>query len=283
MLTLEEFAIERMRIFQARVDGTYDGVSPIAHARYTNVHRILDRQSQHMLNVLQQYSAHQCSLVYVATAALLNSAAVTASLPLDVTAPQALAWLQARLRRGQQLRGNAYILTSSMTTEALLAHFLHALPSLELLLCTAPSVAQRYVQLRKVPGFGPFLAYQMALTFSYMGPCVDYDTFVIPGAGALRGLRFVKGQTFDQNSGGAYIARQVQDWQQRGLCTWRGTTSTGRQVTLQLRGNDLQNVYCEYAKYRKLLMNPRARHRIYVYAGRALPAPIIPESFTANN
>ena len=56
-------------------------------------------------------------------------------------------------------------------------------------LATAPTLAALYDDLRAVPSFGPFLAFQYAIDLNY-SECFDFDEmdFVVPGPGALRGI-----------------------------------------------------------------------------------------------
>lgn len=130
-------------------------------------------------------------------------------------------------------------------------------------------------------GFGDFLSYQFSLDYSYFSPVsVDYDSFIVPGPGCVKGMRYVfPGIKPCQTP---FVLRAMA---QLGLQSLGFPLLNG----LRLRGNDIQNLFCEFSKLLNLTgkrnfvphkyeigTNDRLAHRTGDTPTDLLPSPIIP-------
>lgn len=113
----------------------------------------------------------------------------------------------------------------------------------------ATSLADVFAALREVPSLGPFLAFQYSIDLCY-GPTLDHDEneFVVPGPGALRGMRKC------YSDFGDYSPTEVIRFTQERM---EAETSRIGVETPHLWGRppqliDLQNVFCEVDKYTRV-------------------------------
>ncbi len=116
-------------------------------------------------------------------------------------------------------------------------------------IASAPSLRVVYEQLRGIPSFGPFLAFQYAIDLNYTD-LLDFSEsdFVVAGPGALDGIR----KCFE-NTGGyepADVIRIMTDaaTQQFDQLELQFTTLWGRELQLV----DCQNIFCEVDKYSRI-------------------------------
>jgi hypothetical protein len=134
-------------------------------------------------------------------------------------------------------------------------------------------------------GFGDFLSYQLSLDYSYFSPIsVDYDSFIVPGPGCVKGMRYVFPGIKPRQ-----IPIVLRAMAQLGLHSLGFPLLNG----LRLRGNDIQNLFCEFSKLLNLTgkrnfvphkyeigTNDRLAHRTgdtpICSSVDLLPSPIIP-------
>lgn len=130
-------------------------------------------------------------------------------------------------------------------------------------------------------GFGDFLSYQFSLDYSYFSPVsVDYDSFIVPGPGCVKGMRYVFPGIKPRQT--PIVLRAMA---QLGLHSLGFPLLNG----LRLRGNDIQNLFCEFSKLLNLTgkrnfvphkyeigTNDRLAHRTGDTPIDLLPSPIIP-------
>lgn len=130
-------------------------------------------------------------------------------------------------------------------------------------------------------GFGDFLSYQFSLDYSYFSPIsVDYDSFIVPGSGCVKGMRYVFPGIKPRQ-----IPIVLRAMAQLGLHSLGFPLLNG----LRLRGNDIQNLFCEFSKLLNLTgkrnfvphkyeigTNDRLAHRTGDTPTDLLPSPIIP-------
>ena len=140
---------------------------------------------------------------------------------------------------------------------------------------------QNFHIFNKYGGFGDFLSYQFALDFSYFSPePVDYDSFIVPGPGCVKGMRYVFPGIKPRQ-----IPIVLRAMAQLGLHSLGFPLLNG----LRLRGNDIQNLFCELSKLLNLTgkrnfvphkyeigTNDRLAHRTGDTSTDLLPSPIIP-------
>jgi hypothetical protein len=264
------FAAERHAIYLQRVAGepppwTND---PILRCyRFTNVYRAADRVSQQLISQVQ-YDAVGRSAVDVALRTLLfkvfnrsstwrllleTTGDVTAD-SFNVTAYTDV--LDAAMAAGEKVYSAAYIIPPVPASGSGRKHAGH----LQLLdrmlrsggidrLTRAPSLAAVYEQLRRWPGFGPFLAYQLTIDLNY-STAIDFDEneFVVAGPGALDGISkcFATASRTRPEAVIHAVWRAQQDaFAERGL-DFAGLW--GRPMSLI----DVQNVFCEISKYARV-------------------------------
>lgn len=130
-------------------------------------------------------------------------------------------------------------------------------------------------------GFGDFLSYQFSLDYSYFSSIsVDYDSFIVPGPGCVKGMRYVFPGIKPRQ-----IPIVLRAMAQLGLHSLGFPLLNG----LRLRGNDIQNLFCEFSKLLNLTgkrnfvphkyeigTNDRLAHRTGDTPTDLLPSPIIP-------
>lgn len=121
-------------------------------------------------------------------------------------------------------------------------------------------------QLQKLPGVGPFLAYQVLADLSYEGDevlrCGGNDGWVLPGPGALKGASLLLGGRASADDARSLIdqlsAEQDDELGAREFPWWYGGEQEG-----PLSKADLQNCLCEFYKYVALSDGKRPRIRRY--------------------
>lgn len=300
MLSTPEFAdfihFVRMRhaLYLHRRQNTEPAViDPCFRYKFTNIYRILDRMTQYhvetinrMLAVLPTATTDDinkfAAIIYVQQ--LFNRTDVIGEMPHNIwrdipnNIENLRRWCAQRHISDMPLFSGAYNLCTYPYKATKYDMYLDALIALlekdQLAsLYNATTVQERYDIFQQLEGFSDFLSYQFALTFSYIRECTDYDDFIVPGPGAKRGLRIVFPDRLSSEY--YYLMRFIVDWM----------ASTGEfnieefGVKLRPRGNDVQNMFCEYSKYHKLQEGKKPR-RVYKSEHEwALSQPIMPAAW----
>lgn len=299
------FAAERQAILARRVAGapapwTSDPV--LARYRFTNAFRVADRVSQHLIHHVQ-YGAGRSQAphdVFVRTVLfkIFNrietyDAIETALGPVDAktSLDEVAVVLDAARARGTPLYAAAYVVPppglgpprKHRDHLLLLARLLDArVPDR---LRQAPTLADSYATLKAFPGFGPFLAFQLAIDLNY-STLIDHDeaSFVVAGPGARDGIAKCF-RNWRDHAPEAIIAwtaaRQDDEFARSGFPPAR---LQGRPLQLV----DCQNLFCEISKYARVahpeVVGSAGRVRIkqgFVARARPLEAPRLPPKWLA--
>ena len=264
--TYWRFAMERQRIFRARVRGkghpwTNDEV--LRHFRFTNAYRAADRTSQFLIrHVIYEGPQSTDDMFFRVLLFKIFNKIETWRLLENRIGP--VSWqsytyrdydqvLSEALRGGSRIYSAAYIMPPPRGYGHQRKHRSH-LALLESLMTNdyprrfreSPTMRDAFQLLRGVPSFGDFLAYQYVTDLNY-SPLTDFSEcdFVMPGPGALSGVR----KCFAASGGWATddLIRMVaerQEWEfaNRGL---QFDDLWGRPLQLI----DCQNLFCEVDKY----------------------------------
>ena len=122
---------------------------------------------------------------------------------------------------------------------------------------SARNMGAAFAVLRRYDSIGDFLAYQFVTDLNYSSHLSFSETeFVVPGPGALRGLRKCfsdPGMLSDEGLLRWTWERQEAEFAARGL-QWHGLW--GRPLQLV----DVQNLFCELDKYTRVALPQLARH-----------------------
>lgn len=233
--------------------------------RFTNVFRASDRVSQYLIrNVIYHGDRSAEEVVFRILLFRFFNKIETWELLREELGPPALgafdpakaedALTRAR-RGGRRVYSNAYIVPPLPGCPAP-KHAGHLRRAVEL---AAGGLADRvgstggledlFGLLRRVPGLGDFLAYQLAIDICY-SPVVDHDEdeFVVAGPGALDGLSKVFPE-MDLRRAGEVIRALTEDqdrWFEEFGLTFSGLF--GRRLHLI----DVQNLFCEVSKYARV-------------------------------
>ena len=274
--------------------------------KYTNCYRFLDKTSQYLLNIILKFQQEntidplkQAVTLYlfklfnsIATWERLQTALpalpalpeqlktdmanthINASVHVNTLITAVYDWAQEETRQNHKLFNDAYMLGMPTGYGTWLNMYFASLQGLVergdlLRVRLEPHLLERnYYIFRRYDGFGPFLSYQFALDFSYFATTADaptaYDTFIVPGPGCQKGMRYVFPHLKP-----AQMSAVLQAMTKVGL----HTVGFPRLNGLRLRGNDVQNLFCEYSKLRS------GRGRAFEpVAHGSLPAPRVPAS-----
>ena len=259
--------------------------------KYTNCYRFLDKTSQYLLNIILKFQREntidplkQAVTLYLFK--LFNSIETwerlqtalpeqlktdMASVHVNTLITAVYDWSRLELQSKRKLFNDAYMLGMPTGYGTWLNMYFASLQGLiesgDLLrVRLEPHLLERnYSIFNKYDGFGPFLSYQFALDYSYFSTTpVDYDTFIVPGPGCQKGMRYVFPHLKP-----AQMSAVLQAMTKVGLHTVGFPRLNGR----YLRGNDVQNLFCEYSKLRS------GRGRSFELAAHgSLPAPRVPAS-----
>lgn len=265
--------------------GTYQttkrGNGVFAIAKFTNIFRFLDRVSQGAVaisNATNIEPSEHAAAIYLFR--LFNNLETWDRFPYKYNAVEHLndiqPWIDSETANGRSVYGRAYLLSSAFPYRIYIEILQDIIESkaYETLL-NSESLATKYDTLQAYKGFGEFLAYQFALDFSYYKVNVeDYDSFVIPGVGAVRGASRV----FDGLSKrklGIVMSSIAHEWK-----------SDFKFFGWNLKGNDVQNIFCEFDKYARLelpdLPSKKGQKRVNTRQYRVTKAPYdiyFPKSF----
>lgn len=259
-------AAERQAMFFCRVEGrpapwTQDAI--LRSHRFTNAYRASDRVSQYLLQHViynDDYDVPDVVLRVllfklfnrIETWEDLVAAVGEPTLATFDPVPYSLA-LDRRFAADERLYSAAYIMPSpQLGHDRKHANHLHLLDQLIrngtlARLAKAPTLAALYEDLRSVPSFGPFLAFQYAIDLNYSeGFDFDEMDFVVPGPGALRGISKCFASTGGLDAVG--VIRAVANSADRFLNEHSFRDLWGRPLQLI----DCQNLFCEVDKYARV-------------------------------
>lgn len=237
--------------------------------KFTNVYRILDRVTQYELkhvidDVDGRFDGMLDHMIGIYVFRMFNSIPTWEMLPEEYKycpskhLTDIEAFVEDKRRQGVTIYNNAYMLTPPWTfgCETRTQLFMRTLRNMladESLhkVYSSPDLRETFGIFLRQEGFGEFLAYQFALDYSYNHFDVEYEAFVVPGIGCQRGMRRVwPGLGKELMPGILKCMAKSKLWIE--LLTYEGKE-------LPLRGNDLQNCFCEYDKYCRVQSQEKAR------------------------
>ncbi len=263
-------AAERQAMFFRKASGepgpwTEDPV--LARHRFTNAYRASDRVSQYLLHhvIYDQDRDALDTILRVLLFKIFNRIDTWEHLVDRVGQPTAAGFsakgyagaLDEQLDRGRRVYSAAYIMPNPQLGAGR-KHRNH-LSLVEMLLRTgvlagleqARSLRSLYEQLREVPSFGPFLAFQYAIDLNY-SPHFDFDEmeFVVAGPGAVRGIRKCFADTDGLDAAGviAAMADSAAGFFETTPMPTPFQDLWGRPLQLI----DCQNLFCEVDKYARV-------------------------------
>ena len=301
------FAAERQRIFWRRVQGlpppwTADPV--LAAYKVTNAYRASDRVSQYLIrHVIYEGPQLPQELFFRTLLFKLFNRVETRELltreagPLHTGSFDVARYdrvLTVALNRGERVYSAAYIMPSGgsgspfarkhrMHLELLARMLRDELPER---LADLTTMAQAFAALRGYPTIGDFLAYQYVTDLNYSTLTSFSETeFVVPGPGALSGLRKCFADTGRLTD--AEVIRLLQARQQE--CFAAVGVSFPSLPGRQLQLIDVQNLFCEVDKYARVAypqftgLEGRSRIKQRFQASAAMPLLWYPPKWGVNH
>jgi hypothetical protein len=266
--TYWHFAAERQAIFYRRLANTappWTRDPILSEYKFTNAYRASDRVSQYLIRKVIYEGDQTAEEIFFRTILfkLFNKISTWELLMRHfgtVTArefrPKLFGKLLAAARaRGERIYSAAYIMPSGGYGYER-KHDNHLALLQQMLQDRAPArvgdaknLQSVFDLLRSYPTIGSFLAYQYAIDLNY-SPLVNFseDSFVVPGPGALDGIRkcFANlGGLNESNIIKLVTERQAYEFQQRDI-PFRDLW--GR----SLHQIDTQNLFCEISKYARI-------------------------------
>jgi len=262
------FAAERQRVWERRFGGTDTALTDdpiIANYRFTNSYRVLDRVTQYLLtNVV--YDSHRSSrdtLLRILLFKIFNKIEtwdlLTAEFgPLGASTFDVAAFnrlLSSVRADGGRIYSNAYITPPIRGVEGPkhLGHLLWLrrvlVDDLDDELASASSLSEIYERLARYDGFGPFLAYQLAVDIAYSPlTTVTEDDFMVAGPGAIDGVTkcFPTAHKRDVSQIIYTVCAEQASWFEHFGIDF--PYLQGR----HLRPIDCQNLFCEISKYARV-------------------------------
>jgi len=116
------------------------------------------------------------------------------------------------------------------------------------------------------------LAYQFALDFSYNHLMFDYEKFIVPGIGCQRGMRRVW-----PHLKLIELPSVLKRLTINGIPSFPVLTVDGKEFPL--RGNDMQNLFCEYDKYCRVRDDGKSIKNNFSRTLSPLEQPYIPSAW----
>lgn len=292
------FAAARHELYLRRIAALPPGPASdpvLSQYRFTNAYRICDRVSQYLVREVQYSHDQSAENVVLRTLLfklfnridtwelLCDGLGVPSVASLDLGAASAL--LSEEQRQGRPVYSAAYIVPPVSLCPVpkhrghleLVARMLD--DGIAEKARTADGLRGLYRLLRRYPGIGPFLAFQLAIDLNYSS-AVDFDEAecVVAGPGALDGISKCMPGVHSRDAERFILdvcARQEDEFARLGL-TFPGLF--GR----PLQPVDCQNLFCEISKYTRVafpdVRGVAGRTRIkqkYTAAG-PLPTPFFP-------
>ena len=269
------FASERQQVYYRRlagVSGPLSDDSVIAAHRFTNAYRASDRVSQFLISEVQYNREWGWLDTFVRTLIfkIFNRIDTWRHIVEHTGEPDCDALQDCRVDRamamiaGQRpLYSAAYIMPPPRSGSG--PKYVRHLELIRQMvndgapweIQSAPNMAAAFGVLRRYGSIGDFLAYQFVTDLNYSSHLSFSETeFVVPGPGALRGLRKCfsdPGTLSDEELLRWTWQRQEDEFATRGL-QWHGLW--GRPLQLV----DVQNLFCELDKYTRVALPQLARH-----------------------
>lgn len=255
----------------------------LATNRFTNVYRILDPGTQYVVNeILAKDAPAEEILFNVVIYRLIGRKETHQELGFQRSSNFRLEDFAAKLRRirarGDPVFTAAYMVSAyeNMGTRdkienvgRLFARLRGAIGEVYQQLAAAASSEAAFGILRKVPGLGDFLAFQILVDLLYDLPDgrrllpFSNDDWAIAGPGARRGVRILAGEASREKE--SQVMRflrtnQRQEFRRLNLAFYALLGPSSETIPLNLA--DVQNCLCEYHKYVKIQEGTgRARRR----------------------
>lgn len=255
----------------------------LASNRFTNVYRILDPGTQYVVDEILAKDAPAAEVLFnVIIYRLIGRRETHQELGFQLSSNFRLEDFAAKLHRirarGEPVFTAAYMVSAyeNMGTRdkienvgRLFAHLRRVVGEIYQQLAVAPSSEAAFGILRKLPGLGDFLAFQILVDLLYHLPHVrrllpfSNDDWAIAGPGARRGVRILAGEASRAKE--LQVMRflrtnQRQELRRLGLTFHAPLGPSGEAIPLSLA--DVQNCLCEYHKYVKIREGTgRARRR----------------------
>ena len=269
------FAAERQQVYYRRlagVSGPLSDDSIIAAHRFTNAYRASDRVSQFLISEVQYNREWGWLDTFVRTLIfkIFNRIDTWRHIVKHTGEPDCDALRDCRVDRamamiaGQRpLYSAAYIMPPPRSGSG--PKYVRHLELIRQMVSdgapweiqSASNMAAAFGVLRRYGSIGDFLAYQFVTDLNYSSHLSFSETeFVVPGPGALRGLRKCfsdPGTLSDEDLLRWTWERQDAEFAARGL-QWDGLW--GRPLQLV----DVQNLFCELDKYTRVALPQLARH-----------------------
>jgi hypothetical protein len=262
------FAAERQRVWERRFTGPRGALTDdpvIANYRFTNSYRVLDRVSQYLIRhvIYDAPRSPRDTLLRVLLFKIFNKietwellASEFGVISEDSFDIGAYDRLLARTRNsGRKIYSNAYITPPIRAVEGP-KHLGHLFwlqrvidDDLASELAATSSLAHIYERIAMYEGFGPFLAFQLAVDLAYSPiTAATEDSFMVPGPGAIDGLSKCFPNIHRRDA--ARIIYTVCDEQE--LWFERFDIDFPYLRGRRLRPIDCQNLFCEISKYARV-------------------------------
>ena len=265
-----QFAAERQKLYHGRLAGipsnvlTQDPV--IAAHRFTNPYRAADRVSQYLIGSVQYNQQWSWIDTFVRTLVfkIFNRIETWNHLLSEIGEPDCSTLFDRAIDRSlgrvadrHPIYSAAYIMPPPRSVSGpkyvrhltLVRNMVSDGAHLEIL--EAPSMSYAYSVLRRYESIGDFLAYQFITDLNYSRHLsFSEQEFVIPGPGALRGLRKCftdAGDLSDDFLLQWTLEQQYTAFDRREL-SWQGLWGRALQLI------DIQNLFCEVDKYTRVAM-----------------------------
>ncbi|MET0063691.1 MAG: nucleotide kinase domain-containing protein [Candidatus Thiodiazotropha endolucinida] len=269
--TFWTFAVKRQELFFKRIEfplaesWTDDPI--LKKHKFTNAYRAADRVSQYLIrNVI--YSGNDSPEEVFFRIILFKLFNKIETWELLIRQLGNISWeeysfsrfdsvLSTAMGRGERIYSAAYIMASGRSAfghEKKHQNHLRLIEKmmeeeLYLKICDAKSFVTVFNLLKSEPGLGDFLAYQFAIDLNY-SELIDFseNDFVVPGPGALRGVRKAFSNTASIDAGD--IIKYTTEHQEKFLeeRNLKFQNLWGRQLHLI----DVQNLFCEVDKYSRV-------------------------------
>ncbi|HSI20853.1 MAG TPA: nucleotide kinase domain-containing protein, partial [Verrucomicrobiae bacterium] len=204
------YAAERQRIFFARLNGEappYTDDLILQEYKFCNTYRACDRVSQFLIKdvIYSGTFKPEDMLFRILLFRLLNRIetwrdleAEVGSISLATFTPGRYSEALEKLKGKGPIYGNAFILCANKAfgfdekhkNHLALLEYIFRESDVAQKLLSAPSLEELFLELRKLPLLGNFMAYQMAIDLNY-SELFDFseNDFTVPGPGAVRGIK----------------------------------------------------------------------------------------------
>jgi hypothetical protein len=272
------FAAERQNIFYKRLDSAilppYTDDPILSRYKFCNTYRAADRVSQFLIcNVIYGFETNPENVLFrIFLFRLLNKIetwkyleGVLGQITLANFNHSTYSEILTRLRVVQPIYGNAFILCANKSFGfekkqdnhlALLSHVFAT--GMVARLLEAPTLQDLFLRLRELPLIGDFMAYQLAIDFTY-SPLYSFgeNDYTVAGPGALRGIQkcFLDIGSYSPADIISYMVdSQEKEFSRMGL---RFKALFGR----PLHAIDAQGLFCETDKYCRVRFPELASNR----------------------